>query len=232
MRANRIPVAVVLALSAGALAGGGASPDQPAKFKITTKRQDDSVEVQAEKGKALFLIKSPFGISQAVIEREGERWPGAMAVRLYLKGLEGFRASNGKATLQAAVSVQDGQPKVRLWKDGNEDACLDEKSPLWMDVRLIGADGKPAKELPLKGGYFEVTLPRAFLEGSDARTAAISACRAAHQGETGRHPHRAWRHGLLPLRAPLSPPSTAPSTRALPARPDHCKFFQVLRPGG
>ena len=43
---------------------------------------------------------------------------------------------------------------------------LDEKSSLWLDVRIVGGDGKPAKELPLKDGCFEVALPRAFFEGN------------------------------------------------------------------
>src|SRR5262245_60855667 len=136
-----------------------------AKFKVTTKRKDDTVEVQADKDKTLFIIKSPFGISQAVIEREGEKWPDAVALRLHLKGLESFRASNGKVTLDAAVAIQEGKVRVRLWKDGKEDAALDEKSPLWTDIRIVGGDGKPAKELPLKDGYFEVTLPKALFEG-------------------------------------------------------------------
>jgi hypothetical protein len=40
-----------------------------------------------------------------------------------------------------------------MWKDGKEDAPLEEKSPFWMDVRILTGDGKPAKELPLKDGY-------------------------------------------------------------------------------
>jgi hypothetical protein len=138
----------------------------PAKFKITTKHKDDTVEVKAEKDKALFIIKSPFGISQADIEREGEKWPDAVLLRLHLKGLESFRASNSKVRLDAAVGTQEGKVKVRLWKDGKEDAPLDEKSPLWTDIRIVGGDGKPAKALPLKDGYFEVALPRAFFEGN------------------------------------------------------------------
>src|SRR5215831_6444246 len=104
---------------------------EPAKFKITTKRKDDTVEVQAEKDKTLFIMKSPFGISQAVIDREGEKWPDAVALRLHLKGLESFRASNGKVTLAAAVAIQEGKVKVRLWTDGKEDAPLAEISPFW-----------------------------------------------------------------------------------------------------
>ena len=124
------------------------------------------MEVRAEKDRAVFSVKSPFGISQAVIERTDDKWPDAVVLRLHLKGLESFRASNGKVTLDAAVSIQEGKPKVRLWKDGKEDAPLDEKSPFWMDVRILTGDGKPAKELPLKDGYFEMALPRAFFEGN------------------------------------------------------------------
>ena len=139
-----------------------ADDDKQPPFKITTKRDNDRVKVKSEKGKTTFSIHSPFGISQAVIERTGEKWPDAVVLRLHLKGLESFRASNGKVTLDAAVSSQDG--KVQLWKDGKEDAVLDAKSPYWMEIRMIGGDGKPAKAIPLKDGYFEMALPKAFFE--------------------------------------------------------------------
>jgi hypothetical protein len=35
-----------------------------------------------------------------------------------------------------------------------------------MDIHIVGGDGRPAQELPLKDGYFEMTLPRLFFEGS------------------------------------------------------------------
>ena len=55
---------------------------------------------------------------------------------------------------------------MHMWKCGKEDAPLDEKSPLWTDIRSVGGDGKPAQELPLKDGCFEVALPRAFFGGN------------------------------------------------------------------
>jgi hypothetical protein len=64
------------------------------------------------------------------------------------------------------VSIEEGKQKVRLWQDGKEDAPLDEKSPLWANIRIVGTDGKPARELPLEEGYFEVALPGALFEGS------------------------------------------------------------------
>jgi hypothetical protein len=155
-------VAGVLLVAAGSLA----ADDEPMKFRIMTKRKDDAVEVRAGKDRAVFNVTSPFGISRAVIEREGEKWPETVVLRLHLKGLENFRASNGKVTLHAAAGIRDGKPSVRLWKDGKEDAPLDEKSPFRPDIRILGGDGKPARAIPLKDGYFEITLPRAFFEGN------------------------------------------------------------------
>jgi hypothetical protein len=141
-----------------------ADDDKAPPFKITTKRDNDKVEVRADKDKTVFIVKSPFGISQAIIERTDEKWPDAVELRLHLKGLESFKATNGKVKLEASVSSQDG--KVRLWKDGMEDTPLDAKNPYWIDIRMIGGDGKPAKAIPLKDGYFEMRLPKAFFEGN------------------------------------------------------------------
>jgi len=143
-----------------------AAADDTPPYRITTRRADDRVRVKAEKDKVIFSVRSPFGISHAVIERTDNKWPNAVLLRLHLKGLENFRASNGKVKLAAAVAVHDGKPKVRLWQDGKEDAPLDEKSPLWVDIRVLAGDGKPARELPLKDGYFEIVLPRAFFQGN------------------------------------------------------------------
>jgi len=122
------------------------------------------VEVRADKDKTLFIVNSPFGISNAAIERTGEKWPDAVVLRLHLKGLENFKVTTDKVKLEGSVSSQDG--KVRLWKDGKEDAPLDAKSPYWMTIRMIGGDGKPAKAIPLKDGFFEMMLPKAFMEGN------------------------------------------------------------------
>lgn len=141
----------------------GGDGDKPT-FKVTTKKTDDDVEVRADKDKTVFVIKSPSGISQTVIERTGEKWPEAVLLRLNLKGLESFRATNGKVKLEAAVSSQNG--KVRLWKDGKEDTPLDAKSSHWMEIRMVASDGKPANVIPLKDGYFEMALPKALFEGN------------------------------------------------------------------
>jgi hypothetical protein len=164
---RRLYLAVLLALSGFAIAGDGDTPkDQPARFRITTKRKGDSVRLRQVGAQGQFIIKSPFGISKAVIERATDKWPEAVALRLHLKGLEGFRASNSEVTLEAAVSIQDRKLIARVWKGGKEDHPLDEKSLYWMGIRRVGRAGKPDQESPLKQGYFEVMLPKMFFEGN------------------------------------------------------------------
>ena len=136
------------------------------RFRIMTKRDNDRVDVKVEKDQTIFSIRSPFGISHAVIERADEKWPDSVLLRPHLKGLENFKVTSNKLKLEGSVSLQEGKPVVRLWKDGKEDAPLDAKSPYWIDVRILGEDGQSAKELPLKGGYFELQLPKAFFEAN------------------------------------------------------------------
>lgn len=156
----------LLALSNLAVAQNVGLLNQASQFKITTRRMEDDVQVQVEKYKTVFAVKSPLGISHADIERLGNKWPDTVMLRLHLKGLESFRVSNGQVTLDATVSTDEGKPTVRLWKGGNENAGLDEKSPFWMDVRILSGDGKLTKAIPVKDGYFEIVLPKAFFDGN------------------------------------------------------------------
>lgn len=135
--------------------------DKP-PFRITTKRDSDKAEVAVERDKAVISIRSPFGISQAIIERHENKWPTTVMLRLHLKGLENFKVTNGNVTVEAALSSQDG--KVRIWKDSMEDQSLDARHPYWMEIRMVGKDGKPAKAIPLKDGYIEMQLPKALLD--------------------------------------------------------------------
>ena len=50
--------------------------------------------------------------------------------------------------------VEDGKEK-KVGKD----------SPCWMEIRGFDSTGKPLTGLPGNGGCFEITLPRALLEG-------------------------------------------------------------------
>jgi hypothetical protein len=139
-----------------------ATTDDRAPFTITTKHNDDRVDVSIDRGTATFSIQSPCGISKAVIERKSKAWPDAIVLRLHFKGLEHFELSNGKVTLRASVSSHDH--KVRVWKPGQEDVPLDATDPLWMNVRVVRKDGKLLVKPPLTDAYFEMHLPKLFFE--------------------------------------------------------------------
>jgi hypothetical protein len=140
--------------------------DKQPPFTVATKRNDDRVEVTVEQGKAIFTVHSPFGISDAVIERQEANWPDAVVLRLRLKGLERFRITNGKTTLDASVSQRDGTFQRRIWAGGKEDRPLESTSQNWFDIRILGEDGSPAKALPMNGGYFELRLPKGIMDGN------------------------------------------------------------------
>ncbi len=154
----------IVAVTVCMLCTGCTNVVKETQFMITTQRADDRIDVEVEKASMVYSVHSPFGISQAVIESTSGNWPDTVKLRLHLKGLENLKISNGKVTLEAAVSSQDGT--VRLWKDGKEDIPLDSKSQYWMEIRLIGNDGKPTKTMPLNDGYFEMQLPKALFEDS------------------------------------------------------------------
>jgi hypothetical protein len=150
----------IVAAMAAVLSLGCSNDVGTPQFKITTKRNNDSVQVEVAKSKSIFSVHSPFGISQVIIERTDENWPDTVLLHLHLKGLEHFEVTNGKVTLEAAGAG----PGERQWKDGMEDSPLNPRSPYWMETRVISKDEKPTNSIPLTDGYFEIQLPKALLE--------------------------------------------------------------------
>jgi hypothetical protein len=143
------------------LAMAVASAEVKPPFPITTRRDDDRVEAKVDGGRAILTIESPSGISDAVIGRPDGGWPETVILRLRLGGLEQFSATGGRAALRSDRS--HSQP-LRFSVGGVVRPAPDARSPDWAEIRAIGRHGAPTGEIPLKGGYFEVKLPRAFFE--------------------------------------------------------------------
>lgn len=155
----------------GVWAVGGILPEStvPPKFDIQTRRQDDKILVSTQDGKTILTVISPFGISKATIRCAAGRWPETLVLRLRLSGLESLVVGNGKTRLAASVSSHgDGAVRLRLLGDGPEQP-LDRNSKYWMEIRAFDAQGKPARPPLGKGGYFEMTLPKALLD-DDCKT--------------------------------------------------------------
>jgi hypothetical protein len=154
----------MIAFGASLMMIGTSVADDASAFRITTRRSDDQIEVKCINNKAVFVVRSPTGISGATIERVTERWPDTVVLQWRLKGLESFKLSAGQLKLEGSISSQNGD--LRLWKDGKEDAPLNSKDPSWIEILMKNADGNPVKTVPRKDGFFEMQLPKSFSEGN------------------------------------------------------------------
>jgi hypothetical protein len=133
---------------------------EPPTFDITNTKPNDQIKVTVEKDVAVFDVSCPSGIGQATIALKQGNWPASVVVRLRLRGLEGFSVSAEKVRLSANVGSSDGNPRhMHLNINGKEQKLSGD------EIKVLDAAGKPIKGLPGKDGYFEISLPRAVLEG-------------------------------------------------------------------
>lgn len=141
-------------------------------FRAAARKKDDRIEVQPGKARLLIVVRSPSGIGAATVERTRGQWPAQVVVRLYLRGLESFRAETQNETQNAALSlsVLSHGNNDRLMKLSVNDQAQEIKpgTPTAVDVRVFNAEGKPAEGLPPAGGWFEVQLPQALLSANPA----------------------------------------------------------------
>jgi hypothetical protein len=124
-------------------------------------REGSRVRFSSEGDTAIIDITSKFGIDKATIHRKTETWPKSILVRLHLSGLESFQAAGKQGTVAWSVSSTGDNPSRVSLRNGEETA-LDEDSPYYTPVRIVGGHGK----IPLEDGYFEVPLSAKLFEGN------------------------------------------------------------------
>ena len=136
----------------------------PPEYRITLRKPDDRLTVSVEQQRTVLTITSPSGIGGATVERTGPQWPQPLIVRLRLSGLESCTVSNGRITLQAAVTSHGDHARRLHVIEAGKEKPIGQGSPYWTEIKLVGAGGKPAGKIPLKDGYFEMELPKALLQ--------------------------------------------------------------------
>lgn len=128
---------------------------------IKTKKPADQVKMKIENDTATLDVLSQSGIGGATVTLAKGKWPTTVVLRLHLSGLESFAVSNGKIKLTGSVLSHSGNTKrLYLTEIGKE-----EERKSGTEIKVLDAAGKPVKGLPDKGGYFEIVLPKALLEG-------------------------------------------------------------------
>jgi hypothetical protein len=59
-----------------------------------------------------------------------------------------------------------------LSEEDQKEVPIDRRSPYWTEIRILNAQDRPARKIPVNGGVFEVTLPRALF-ASNAPTMTL-----------------------------------------------------------
>ena len=131
----------------------------PSAFRIMPLQKDDRIEVMPSAGRVAFIIRDPSGIGGATITRTGGDWPATVVVRLCLRGLESLTLTAGDITLIASVASHGDHARRVVRRNGGADHPLDNNSPYWADIRIRS----DSRRIPLKDGYFELTVPAAIL---------------------------------------------------------------------
>jgi len=132
-------------------------------FEIATKKKEDRVVVTKADGKNIVIVRSCSGIGAADVTRLKERWPDTVVIRLHLGGLECFAVTSGKVRLTTSVASHHRRAKrLQVDQDGTE-SDVEKGNPFWTEVKVLGADGKPSPDYPLRGGHFEIALPAVLL---------------------------------------------------------------------
>lgn len=131
-------------------------------FEATVGRTETSIRFLTEGDATIFDITSATGIDKATIKRESGEWPRTILVRLHLGGLESFKAGGKGFAIEWSVSSTGDHEATQTLKSGLRVAAVKKDSPFYSEVRIVGGE----KKIPLKDGYFEVSLPAKLFEGN------------------------------------------------------------------
>jgi len=141
------------------------SGDEPIFTVTAQKNEDDQINIQHEKGISIIDIDSPRGIGSAQFNLESGRMPERMVLHLHLKGLEELRLISNGATIAASASSSNmfNVTDQKVIASGNE-YFLTPIDPLWMKIEIISDQAD--KKIPLEEGYFEIRVPKEFIESA------------------------------------------------------------------
>ena len=137
-----------------------AAQDDPA-FSVQLKNIDDGIVFQHNDNTTIIDIVSPVGISSATFTLKSGQMPRQIKVWLHLKGLEAFRLISEQVTVAASIPSGDGLSAQSQRKiSGASEQPILRFDPLWLKVEIVST----SQEIPLNDGYFEIVIPRGFLE--------------------------------------------------------------------
>lgn len=142
---------------------------EPPEYKIKSLKPGEElrgtkVKISTQEGAVIFDIHDARGIGGVSITPKSGDWPQSVVVRIHLSGLESLQISNGKVTLFGSVLSHSGHMRLLEIEEAGKKKQAGKSDPLWMNIRMLDAQGKDIDHLPdpKQGGYFALTLPPAL----------------------------------------------------------------------
>lgn len=155
----------LLLISCASRPANAQSGDEPVYTVTAQKNQDDQINIYYENGTTVIDIHSPRGIGSAQLKLESGPMPERMVLRLHLKGLEELRLVSNQTIIVASASSSEA------FKVANQNVItsVNEYSitpidPLWVEIEVVS--DQTIKKIPLEEGYFEITVPKEFIQAS------------------------------------------------------------------
>ena len=87
----------------------------------------------------LAVMRAAASIGKATIT-PAAKWPKTVVLRLHLRGVKSLRISDGRTTLEVAVSEPRRRRARWASADGNDEKPVDAKSPYWTEVRILDGE--------------------------------------------------------------------------------------------
>lgn len=160
---------MILATGALCLSDCRRAPRVPAQIQAVAAKAEQQVAVEVKPTKAVVKVSSPNGIGSAEVVLTAGAWPVEVVIQLQLKGLEELRFAYDGATVVASVaSYGTNEVRENLSREVGDSATqsLSPGSPYWLSVTIVSTATTTGSQVPLADGYFEVTVPPAFLQGN------------------------------------------------------------------
>lgn len=127
--------------------------------------RDVSIDVGSRDETVLFSIRDVSGIGSAILSPGHGKWPVSIVFHVYTQGLESFSVDNGKLTSYTSVTTHH-YPRIlcEVKNTGNHGMLSASDSRPYCMPTVIQA-GEEGNSIPLRDGYFEMSLPYSMIEG-------------------------------------------------------------------
>ena len=136
---------------------------------VSTKRNNDKVIISTESNRTVVDIYSPFGISSANLSSVDSRWRKPLVLRLHLSGLESLRITIGNLTISTCINTSLTRCGTSFSINGKKPFRVKENDPFWIPIEIVNRQKPGHCGIPLKDGYFEVTIPEVLLKNNPGK---------------------------------------------------------------